>query len=310
MILAASANARIGFSAGMEILRAGGSALDAIEAVTRIVELNPEDHTVGLGGYPNILGEVELDALIMDGLTRKCGAVGALKGFLHPISVARQVMEKLPHVMIVGEGAARFADDVGAERGNLLTPEAEAVWRKGIEGQLDSEEMERLGPVFRRNLLDAVKLAIDPEKAGGTVNVMAKDIHGNIAVAVSTSGTAWKYPGRLGDSPVIGAGGYADNRFGAAACTGLGELSIRAGTAHSVVVAMARGASVAEACALALQDAILVGANAEHANLNIVALDAQGNPHGASTRPDRKFVYQREDMEEPIEAASAYISAE
>jgi beta-aspartyl-peptidase (threonine type) len=292
----------------MAILRAGGSALDAIEATTRLVEANPDDHTVGLGGYPNLLGVVELDALIMDGATRRCGAVGALAGFLHPISVARQVMEQLPHVMLVGEGAARFADEISADRGELLTPEAEAVWRKGLQGQLDPEEMERLGPVFRRNLRNAVKLAIDPEKAGGTVNVLAQDANGDIAVAVSTSGTAWKYPGRLGDSPIIGAGGYADNRFGAAGCTGLGELSIRAGTAHSVVVALARGASVEEACALALRDAMLVGASPE-ATLNIVALDARGNAHGASTRPNRTFVYQTEEMDEPMEENSDFVEA-
>lgn len=310
MIVVASANGRIGFGAALEVLRAGGSALDAVEAATRLVESNPEDHTVGLGGYPNLLGVVELDALIMDGRTRRCGSVGALTGYLHPISVARQVLEQLPHVMLVGPGAARFADEIGAEQAELLTEEARRVWRGGLEGTLDPAEMERLGPVFRKNLRDAVKLAIDPEKAGGTVNVLAQDARGDIAVAVSTSGTAWKYPGRLGDSPIIGAGGYADNRYGAAGCTGLGELSIRAGTAHSVIVAMAHGVDIASACAAALRDAMLVGADAENASLNIVALDVAGKPHAASTRAGRTFAYQTDTMAEPAIEACEWVQAE
>ena len=310
MIVVASANGRIGFGAALDILRAGGSALDAVEAATRLVEANPEDHTVGLGGYPNLLGVVELDALIMDGRTRRCGSVGALTGYLHPISVARQVLEQLPHVMLVGPGAARFADEIGAEQAELLTEEARRVWRGGLDGTRDAAEMERLGPVFRKNLRDAVKLAIDPEKAGGTVNVLAQDARGDIAVAVSTSGTAWKYPGRLGDSPIIGAGGYADNRYGAAGCTGLGELSIRAGTAHSVVVALAHGASIDDACAAALRDAMLVGADAENASLNIVALDSAGKPYAASTRSGRTFVYQTDAMSEPVVEACAWVKAE
>ena len=116
MIVVASANGRVGIGAAIEILRAGGSALDAVETATRLVEANPEDHTVGYGGYPNLLGEVELDASIMDGRTLSAGAVGGLKGFKHPISVARRVMEDLPHVLLVGEGAARFAREIGWPR--------------------------------------------------------------------------------------------------------------------------------------------------------------------------------------------------
>jgi beta-aspartyl-peptidase (threonine type) len=307
MIIVASANGRIGLAAGLEVLIAGGSALDAVEAATRLVEANPDDHTVGLGGYPNLLGVVELDALIMEGRGRRAGAVGGLTGFLHPISVARQVLEQLPHVLITGVGAARFATEIGAETGELLTPAAEQVWREGLIGRLPEVQLSAMGPGFQQSLKAAVALAIDPEKAGGTVNVLAQDARGDLAVAVSTSGTAWKYPGRLGDSPIIGAGGYADNRFGAAACTGLGELSIRAGTARAIVSALARGASLADACAEALQDAILVGANAGHSSLNLVALDPQGTPYGASTQSGRTIVYQRPGMAEPAEIPSYQV---
>src|SRR5689334_2921775 len=124
MIVVTSANGVIGLPAAVEILRAGGTALDAVEAATRLVEANPDDHTVGYGGYPNLLGEVELDASIMDGRTLRAGAVGALKGYRHPISVARKVMAELPHVLLVGEGAARFAAEMGFEAEDLLTEPA------------------------------------------------------------------------------------------------------------------------------------------------------------------------------------------
>jgi beta-aspartyl-peptidase (threonine type) len=307
MIVVASGNGRVGLGAAISILQEGGSALDAVEAATRLVEANPEDHTVGLGGYPNLLGVVELDALIMEGRTRRAGAVGALAGFLHPISVARQVLEQLPHVMLVGAGAARFAAEIGAEAGDLLTEEAARVWRAGLEGKIEGLDLAQRGEGLQQSLREAVKLAIDPEHAGGTVNVLARDAQGDIAVAVSTSGTAWKYPGRLGDSPVIGAGGYADNRFGAAACTGLGELAIRAGAARSIVAALAHGDSIEQACATALRDVIALGADGEYNSINIVALDAAGRPYGASTRAGRTIVYQTPEMAEPGELVSDHV---
>jgi beta-aspartyl-peptidase (threonine type) len=309
MIVVASGNGGVGMGEAIAILRRGGSALDAVEAATRLVESNPDDHTVGLGGYPNLLGVVELDALIMEGRTRRAGAVGALSGFLHPISVARQVLEQLPHVMLVGAGAARFAAEIGAEAGEPLTDEAARVWRAGLEGKIDGLDLTQRGMGLQQSLREAVRLAIDPEHAGGTVNVLAHDTHGDIAVAVSTSGTAWKYPGRLGDSPVIGAGGYADNRFGAAACTGLGELAIRAGAARSVVAALARGDSIEAACAAALRDVIALGGDGEYNTINIVALDASGRPYGASTRAGRTIIYQTHDMEAPAEMVSDHVQA-
>src|SRR3712207_2789902 len=127
MIVVASTNGVVGIGAAIEILRAGGPALDAVEAATRLVEANPDDHTVGYGGYPNLLGQVELDASIMDGRTLAAGTVGALKGFRHPITVARRVLEELPHVLLVGEGAAQFAREIGMAEEQLLTPEAEEV---------------------------------------------------------------------------------------------------------------------------------------------------------------------------------------
>ena len=253
MIVVASANGRTGIYAAIDMLRDGGSALDAIEAATRIVEADPDDHTVGYGGYPNLLGQVELDASIMDGRTLAAGAVGGLKGFKHPISVARRVMDDLPHVLLVGEGAARCAREIGMQEEALLTPEAEAVYRMGLQGRVPEDQRAWLTAGIERNLGRLVKLTTDPEHTAGTVNFIAQDRDGNIACAVSTSGWAWKYPGRLGDSPLIGAGNYADNRYGACACTGWGELAIRLSTARSVVLYQRLGFGLEQAGRQALE---------------------------------------------------------
>jgi beta-aspartyl-peptidase (threonine type) len=273
MIVVASENGRVGIEEAMRVLRCGGSALDAVEAGIRLVEDNAEDETVGVGGIPNLLGVVQLDASVMDGLTRACGAVGSVRGYAHPISIARRVMEDLPHVFLVGEGAERFAAEIGAERRQLLTDKAADTWRKHMLGAMSAEELEHLAE--DPSLSRWVTVAMDPRLAGGTVNFIAQDAEGNIAGGVSTSGWAWKYPGRLGDSPAIGAGNYADNRYGAAACTGLGELTIRAGTARSLVMYMQMGLDVEEACIRAMKDLQELRPGGD---VDIVALDRHGRP--------------------------------
>ncbi|MCA1553505.1 MAG: isoaspartyl peptidase/L-asparaginase, partial [Chloroflexi bacterium] len=228
MLLVGSTNAQVGFEQGMTILRGGGSVLDAVEATIRAVEANPDDHSVGYSGLPNVLGEVELDASIMDGRTLETGAVCAVRGYEHPISIAKQVMLRLPHVLLAGAGAERFANELGFETRDLLTPEAKAIF----EGKVQPERFQRreaLREMVSRTLQDAEK-ASAAKDYHGTVNVIAMDKHGDIASGVSTSGLAWKYPGRVGDSPIIGAGNYADNRYGACACTGDGELAQRCNT--------------------------------------------------------------------------------
>jgi beta-aspartyl-peptidase (threonine type) len=262
-------------AAGIEILSNGGRALDAVEAVIRLVEDNPDDHTVGYGGYPNIDGDVELDAAIIDGTTRTAGAVGALRGYRAAISVARAVMERTPHVLIVGEGAARLAAEIGLERESLLTEHSEQVWREGRAKRM---------------------AATDPEHAPGTVNVLALDAHGNLASGVSTSGWAWKHPGRLGDSPIVGAGSYADSRWGAAACTGWGELAIRAGTARMIVAAMENGQSCDDAGARALQDLLTLETGEYPSIMHVVVLGADGSHAGLSTEPDKTYVHWESGM--------------
>jgi beta-aspartyl-peptidase (threonine type) len=278
---------------GWELLRGGGTALDAVEAVTRAVEDDPTDHTVGYAGYPNLLGEVELDASIMDGSSRAAGAVGALAGFRHPITVARAVMERTPHALIVGAGAAALAAEIGLEPEPLLTPEIETVWRSGILGQIQPDGF---GSAMLSRVAHLVK---DPERVAGTVNVIAVDSRGRIAAAASTSGWAWKYPGRLGDTPIPGAGVYADDRYGAAACTGWGELAIRAGAARSVVALLARGRGLDDALVETLADMASLEESFRDIHLHLVGLDADGRPAAASTKPGSEYVVQQGDMAEP-----------
>lgn len=296
VLLVGSSNARVGFAEGMQILRAGGSALDAVEAAIRVVESNPEDHTVGYGGLPNILGEVELDASIMDGRTLAAGAVCALTDYEHPISVARQVMERLPHVMLAGAGAARFAKGLGMPTRDLLTDEARAIYNGKVSDSLRYNTMREL----------VARATSDPEIAAmgvehhGTVNVIARDAAGNLACGVSTSGWAWKHPGRVGDSPIIGAGNYADNRYGACGCTGYGEMAMRTNTAHSVVLYMRMGMSLARATRQAMLD-LRVLTVPFPPGMNLVAVDAQGHHTALTTETDRpvEYVYQTGKMFEP-----------
>jgi len=302
MIVIASNNGRVGVPAAMEVLRTGGSALDAVEAGIRLVEDEAGDHSVGLGGLPNLLGQVELDASIMDGRTLACGAVAALRGYGHPISVARRVMEELPHVLLVGAGAERFAAEMSFRRCELLTDEAMEIWRERLRQELPEGAFEALAE--RHDLRKLARLAV--KRAGGTVNFIARDREGNIASGVSTSGLAWKYPGRVGDSALIGAGNYADNRYGAAACTGLGEMAIRAGTARSLVLYMKMGLSLEEAGRTAMEDLrALVGPYL--GKINIVALDREGHHAGFSNRERATYIYMAEGMEQPCERERIFV---
>ena len=318
MIVVASTNGVVGIKESLRILKEGGSAMDAVEAGIRLVESNPEDHTVGYSGYPNFLGQVELDASIMDGRTLSSGAVGAIKGFEHPISVARRLMETLPHVMLVGSGAERFAAEMGFETRDMLSPFAESVWKNGLLSFLSEEQLASLDKMTIWSLIDA---ATDPERPGsasgvaaaqpqekdqGTVNFIAMDANGDICTGVSTSGWAWKYPGRLGDSPVIGAGNYAHNKHGAAACTGMGEMAIRAGTARALVLYMKMGKSLEEAGCMAMQDLDELGGQ-YLSRMSIIALDRNGKPGAFANAEDAKYIYMTEEMDEPVEEARIYV---
>jgi len=296
--IVSSGNGRGALATGIGILAKGGTALDAVEACARIVEADPADDTVGYGGLPNVLGVVELDASIVDGTTHAAGSVAALTGYLHPITVARAVMDRLPHVMLVGAGAVRFAAEIGAEAGELLTPESREKWvarlRDAGHTPASIARPAALGPVVA-----------DLVTERGTVNFVAIDKRGNIASAVTTSGWGFKYPGRVGDSPIIGAGNYSDTRFGGAACTGFGELAMRNVTAKTAVDRLARGETAAAVAEAAIADANALVSHGSR--LNIVVLAANGEHAAATTKRGVKYAYQSVGMTRPAVRARAIV---
>jgi isoaspartyl peptidase/L-asparaginase-like protein (Ntn-hydrolase superfamily) len=296
----ASERGEVGLTAGIDLLRAGASAMDAVEAAIRLVESDEENHTVGVGGMPNLLGEVELDASVMDGATRRAGAVAAVTGFPHPITIARAVCERLPqHLLLVGAGAERFADDVGIERGPTLTDAARQRWRDGLTAAGIEAATARYGPgerAYREQVLERLASMQVPDPPWDTVNVLALDAAGNLAVGVSTSGYPWKYPGRISDSAIIGAGNYCDNAVGGAACTGRGELAIRGTTARAVLYALAADGDPAKACAEALAETLDLP-DEFRSPLQVLCLTPDGRHGGASTMPGSTYSVMTADDE-------------
>ena len=210
-----------------KILSSGGRALDAVEAGARVPEADPTNTTVGIGGAPDREGKVTLDACIMDE-KGGCGSVVFLEDIMHPISVARLVMEKTPHVMLAGEGARQFAIENGFEAINLLTPESEKAYQEWLKTS-------QYKPIINVENHD-------------TIGILALDAQGNLSGGCTTSGMAYKMRGRIGDSPIIGAGLYVDNEVGAATATGVGEEVIRVVGSHLVVELMRQGLSPEAAC--------------------------------------------------------------
>lgn len=291
MIFVCNSEGTPGVSTTVDLLKNGTPGLDAIEAGICKVEADPSIRSVGYNSWPNLLGELELDAAMMNGVTLRTGAVGALKGYLHPIKVARAVMERLPHELLVGEGAARFAAEIGAEQAENVTADSREAWQKVID-QHASDRAKADWP--DTPLAELASVAADPEIGRDTTVYLTLDAAGEVMAGVSTSGWAWKYPGRLGDSPIIGAGCYADNDYGAAACTGTGEMSIRASTARSVVLYMKMGMSVAEAVHEAAADLKRLAGGLLFSN-QIHAIDRNGNYKVAVAYPPK----MRDRAEDP-----------
>lgn len=232
-------------AAAWKVLQPGGKALDAVEAGVKVIEANPEHSSVGYGGLPDRDGRVTLDACIMDE-QHQCGSVMCLEHIMHPISVARMVMERTPHVVLVGEGALKFALANGFARTNLLTPESEKEWKKWLRTSLYKPEIN----IENRKDKDPMPGGQDNHD---TIGMLAMDAGGNLSGACTTSGMAFKMHGRVGDSPIIGAGLYVDNEVGAATATGVGEEVIRIVGAHTVVELMRQGMAPEEACRQALE---------------------------------------------------------
>jgi N4-(beta-N-acetylglucosaminyl)-L-asparaginase len=226
----------------MAILKAGGNPLDAVIAGVNIVEDDPNDMSVGYGGLPNAEGVVELDASVMYGPTHAAGAVAALQNIKNPSIVAKLIMEKTPHVLLVGEGALKFARAHGFKEENLLTDKAREMWLRWKKEQSGKEV---LPPPEASGHSEELRSAL---MTYGTINCIALDAAGRLAGVTTTSGLSYKLPGRVGDSPVIGAGLYVDNEIGAAGSTGLGEANLRTCASFRVVDLMGQGVSPEQAC--------------------------------------------------------------
>jgi len=250
----------------MEVLKAGGDTLDAVVAGVNTVELDPNDTSVGYGGLPNEEGVVELDASVMHGPTRRAGSVAALRGIKTPSKVARLVMQETDHIMLVGDNALRFAKAFGFEEENLLTEKSRLawlVWKRSVrdprghtnwEGSFmkASAALKQQFPhASEADLAWAWEVAVHPPT--GTINCLALNSKGEISGVTTTSGLAWKIPGRVGDSPIIGAGLYVDQDVGAAGSTGRGEENIRVAGAHTIVEEMRHGRDPRAACLEALR---------------------------------------------------------
>lgn len=223
--------------AAWQVLKTGGRALDAVEAGVRVPEADLNNHTVGRAGYPDRDGHVSLDACIMDEMGN-CGSVAAMEYIAHPISVARLLMEKTPHVMLVGEGATQFAVEQGFKREKLLTPESEKAWKEWLK----TAKYEPVMNIENMQHMPGSKYNHD------TIGMLAMDAKGNLSGACTTSGMAWKMRGRVGDSPIIGAGLFVDNEVGGATSTGVGEEVIRNVGSFLVVELMRQGYPPEEAC--------------------------------------------------------------
>jgi N4-(beta-N-acetylglucosaminyl)-L-asparaginase len=236
---------------GWKILMDGGSALDAVEKAANIIELDCEGMGVGYGGLPNEEGVVQLDASIMDGKTYNAGSVACLENIKIPCSVARVVMERTDHVMLVGEDALEFARTWGFKEHNLLTEKAREVWLEWKERRSERDDWgppEHLRKVKKDGPGSDEDKNEDNERLLGTTNVLAIDKNGDIAGVTTTSGLAFKIPGRVGDSPIIGAGLYVDNEVGAAAATGRGEDVIKSCSSFYMVMRMKEGRTPQQAC--------------------------------------------------------------
>jgi N4-(beta-N-acetylglucosaminyl)-L-asparaginase len=247
MRVVASGNGIRATEKAMELMGKGSDLLDAVIAGVNIVEDDPNDMSVGYGGLPNEEGEVELDASVMDGATHTSGAVAALKFIKNPSKVARLVMDRTEHCLLAGKGALKFALAHGFKKEDLLTDRAREIWLRWKENLSDKDNWL---PPKSDKLPAEVRQAI---MTYGTINCIAIDAKGNLAGVTTTSGLSWKLAGRVGDSPIIGAGLYVDNNVGAAGSTGLGEANIMNCGSFQVVSFMAQGHTPEQACLKALE---------------------------------------------------------
>lgn len=300
-------NAREGIIEGAKILSSKGSALDAVEKAIRVVEEDLNDWTVGKGGFPNLMGFLELDAGIMIGSTLESGAVAGVRNYSNVISLAKDVMTLSPHVLLIGEGAETFAHTLKYEKTELLTEEMKSRWQAVLDGKSmllgeDTGRFKRLAEYYdsyTKDLLEQFPYREWYEKLTltGTVNVIALDNFGEIVVGVSTSGLALKLPGRVGDSPIIGAGFYASKESGAAACVGTGELTMRL-VSSKMAVEELKTFSVQEVANNRIKELNKLNS---YGTVQIIVMSSNGEVAAATNSPEERqshfFVMNETDYE-------------
>lgn len=266
---------------GWEVIQSGGKALDAVEKGVMEVENDPESRSVGYGGRPDRDGNVTLDACVMNEKS-ECGAVAFLQNIKNPVAVARKVMEETPHVFIVGKGAEQFALEQGFKKENLLVPASEKEWKEWLEKS-------------------KYKPQINIENHD-TIGMLALDKDGNLSGACTTSGAAYKLHGRVGDSPIIGAGLFVDNEIGAACATGLGEAVIRVAGSHLVVELMRQGYAPQEACKMAVDRIIEKHENMEGLQVGFLALRKDGAHGGYSVYNGFNYALKDDKNDKMVDA--------
>ena len=271
--------------AALDVILNGGRAVDAVEAGVRIPEADPENTSVGLGGWPDREGRVTLDASIMDE-KGNAGAVCYLEHIVHPISVARLVMEKTPHVMLAGDGALQFALENGFEKQNLLTKDAKKVW----ESWLKKSDYKPIPNIENHD----------------TIGMIAIDNNGDIAGACTTSGMAFKLCGRVGDSPIIGAGLFVDNEVGGATATGTGELVMKTVGTFLVVELMRNGRTPQEACEEAVMRIVKSNKNLDDHQVGYIAVNKQGETGAFCLRPGFNYALHKNGKNKLIDSGSYY----
>jgi N4-(beta-N-acetylglucosaminyl)-L-asparaginase len=259
----------------LETIRSGGSTLDGIEQGIRRIEFLSSDGSVGLGGRPNAAGYTQLDACIMNGPDHGAGSVGGMEGIVHPITAARRVMDSSPHVMLVGEGARWFA----------------------LEHGLESVDVSNL-PALKQAWVKRERDPAPTERGHDTITLLALDADGNLAGGCSTSGAGGKLPGRVGDSPILGAGLYLDNEVGAAGATGLGENVMRHCASAAIVELMRQGMHPQEACEQVLQRIARSDPKGYDLSISFIALDKQGRTGAATSDQTFPFAVTTPELSE------------
>jgi N4-(beta-N-acetylglucosaminyl)-L-asparaginase len=281
-------------AAAWEVLDKGGKAIDAVETGVRLPEGDIRNQAVGIGGRPDRDGHVTLDACIMDE-NSKCGAVAFLQHIAHPISVARLVKEKTPHIMLVGDGALKFALENGFKKENLLTEKSKKDWQE-----------------WKKSSKYKPNNNIENELPGGeknhdTIGMVALDKYGDLSGACTTSGIAYKMYGRVGDSPIIGAGLYVDNEVGAATCTGMGEEVIRIVGAHLIVELMRQGLSPEAACKKAAERvATRNPERAKEVQVAFIALNKKGEYGAYALQKGFQYAVRNGEVEAMYDAKSLF----